>query len=149
MDQRAVLLTRPGAGQRDGQLDLGDGPAARLAAQGGSALARPAFEGYTSEDSIRDSAWALRPIALDDLVESADLQTRVDRKYFVPAKTFRLLIAELGATFRVLEIDGQRTFDYESVYFDTPDLLTHRAHLQRRRRRFKSRTRTYLDSGLC
>jgi hypothetical protein len=81
-------------------------------------------------------------------VESAELLTRVDRKYFVPAKTFRALIAELGSC-RVLEIDGQRTFDYESVYFDTPGLLTYRAHLQRRRRRFKARTRTYLDSGLC
>jgi hypothetical protein len=60
-----------------------------------------------------------------------------------------MLIGELSSTFRVLNIDGQRTFDYESVYFDTPDLLTYRAHLQRRRRRFKARTRTYLDSGLC
>ena len=150
MDRRALLLPRPGTGQRGGAyLDAGDGPAARVAGHGGSALAQTEYEDYSSEDSIRDSAWALRPIALDDLVESADLQTRVDRKYFVPAKTFRLLIAELGCTFRVLEIDGQRTFAYESVYFDTPDLLTYRAHLQRRRRRFKARTRTYLDSGLC
>ncbi|MGI8814434.1 MAG: polyphosphate polymerase domain-containing protein, partial [Pseudonocardia sp.] len=102
-----------------------------------------------SEDAIRDSAWMLRSIGLDALVEAADLQTRVDRKYFVPAEEFRLLMGELNASFRVLEIDGQRTFDYESVYFDTPDLLTYRAHLQRRRRRFKARTRTYVDSGLC
>jgi len=150
MDRRALLLPRPGVGQRDGAyLDAGDGPADRVAARGGTALAHSEYDSYSSEDSIRDSAWALRPIALDDLVESADLQTRVDRKYMVPAKTFRLLIAELGSSFRVLEIDGQRTFDYESVYFDTPDLLTYRAHLQRRRRRFKARTRTYLDSGLC
>jgi hypothetical protein len=111
-------------------------------------LDAPELRAYSSEDAIRDSAWACRPIGLDDLVESAELLTRVDRKYFVPAKTFRALIAELGS-FRVLEIDGQRTFDYESVYFDTPDLLTYRAHLQRRRRRFKARTRTYVDSGLC
>ncbi len=103
---------------------------------------------YGSEDAIRDASWSVRPIGLSDLVESAELLTRVDRKYFVPARTFRLLIAELGSL-RVLEIDGQRTFDYESVYFDTPDLLTYRAHLQRRRRRFKARTRTYIDSGLC
>ena len=90
----------------------------------------------------------VRPIGLDNLVESAELLTRVDRKYFVPAETFRRLIAELSS-FRVLEIDGQRTFDYESIYFDTPDLLTYRAHLQHRRRRFKARTRTYVDSGLC
>jgi hypothetical protein len=116
-------------------------------------LPRPAAgeteQAYDSDDAIRDAAWVLRPIELDDLVEAADLQTRVDRKYFVPAKTFRLLTAELASMFWVLEIEGQRTFDYESVYFDTPDLLTYRAHLQRRRRRFKARTRTYLDSGLC
>jgi hypothetical protein len=103
---------------------------------------------YTSEDAIRDASWSVRPISLDDLVESADLQTRVDRKYFVPAMTFRALITELGS-FKALEIDGRRTFDYESVYFDTADVLTYRAHLQRRRRRFKARTRTYVDSGLC
>ena len=101
-----------------------------------------------SEDAIRDVARAGRPIGLGELVESAELLTRVDRKYFVPAETFRVLIGELRR-FRVLEIDGQRTFDYESVYFDTADLLTYRAHVQRRRRRFKARTRTYLDSGLC
>ena len=102
-----------------------------------------------SVHTIREAARALRPIGLDDLVGAADLQTRVDRKYFVPARVFGLLAAELSSSFWVLEIDGQRTFNYESVYFDTPDLLTYRAHTQRRRRRFKARTRTYLDSGLC
>jgi hypothetical protein len=79
----------------------------------------------------------------------AELQTRVDRKYFVPAALFRRLIAELADELRVLEIGGRRTFGYESVYFDTPQLTTYRAHLQRRRQRFKARTRTYTDSGLC
>ena len=78
----------------------------------------------------------------------AELQTRVDRKYFVPAEVFRRMIAELAGELRVLDIDGRRTFGYESVYFDTPDLATYRAHLQRRRLRFKARTRTYTDSGL-
>jgi len=35
------------------------------------------------------------------------------------------------------------------TYFDTPDLLTYRQHLQGRRRRYKVRTRAYLDSGAC
>jgi hypothetical protein len=91
----------------------------------------------------------LGSISLADLNESAELLTRVDRKYMVPVDVFRLLIGGLASSFLVLDIDGQRTFDYESVYFDTPDLLTYRAHLQRRRRRFKARTRSYLDSGLC
>ena len=49
----------------------------------------------------------------------------------------------------MLEIDGRRAFRYESVYFDTPELTSYRLTAHRRRRRFKVRTRTYLDSGLC
>ncbi len=47
----------------------------------------------------------------------------------------------------MLEIDGARDFAYESVYFDTPDLLSFRMAAQPRRRRFKLRTRSYLDTG--
>jgi hypothetical protein len=82
------------------------------------------------------------PIGLAELMELAELQTRVDRKYFVPAQVFCQLIGEVAGQLRVLEIDGLRTFGYESVYFDTPNLSTYRAHLQRRRHRFKARTRT-------
>jgi hypothetical protein len=52
----------------------------------------------------------------------AELQTRVDRKYFVPAETFRRLIGELAGELQVLEIGGLHSFGYESVYFDTPQL---------------------------
>ena len=89
------------------------------------------------------------PIWLDELNALAELQTRVDRKYFVPAEVFRRLIAELGGEIQVLDMGGRRTFGYESVYFDTPELSTYRAHVQRRRQRFKARTRTYTDTGLC
>ena len=36
------------------------------------------------------------------------------------------------------------SFDYESVYFDTPDLTCYLLAARRRRRRFKIRTRTYV-----
>jgi hypothetical protein len=98
---------------------------------------------------VAAAAATIDPIGLDELLGLAELQTRVDRKYFVPAALFRQLIAELSEELRVLEIGGRRTFGYESVYFDTPQLTTYRAHLQRRRQRFKARTRTYTDSGLC
>jgi hypothetical protein len=102
-----------------------------------------------AERAVAAAAAMVDPIGLSELMELAELQTRVDRKYFVPADVFRRMIAELAAEMRVLDIDGLRTFGYESVYFDTPDLSTYRAHLQRRRQRFKARTRTYTDSGLC
>ena len=85
------------------------------------------------------------------LESGAALLSRVDRKYVVPVTTLERLVAELRGRddWSALEIDGRRLFGYESVYFDTPDLATYRAHLQRRRCRYKVRVRRYLDSGQC
>ena len=102
-----------------------------------------------AERAVAAAAAMVEPIGLAELNALAELQTRVDRKYFVPAEVFQRMIGELTRELRVLDIDGRRTFGYESVYFDTPDLSTYRAHVQQRRLRFKARTRTYTDSGLC
>ena len=104
--------------------------------------------GTPAELAVADAAALVDPIGLAELNALAALQTRVDRKYFVPADLFRRLIDELADELQVLDIDGLRSFGYESVYFDTPHLDNYRAHLQRRRQRFKARTRTYTDSGL-
>jgi len=92
---------------------------------------------------------ALRAIALPDLVQRAALQTRVDRKYLVTTTTLAAMMDELAGSTVILDIDGTRVFGYSSVYFDTADLLCFREHRQGRRRRFKVRTRSYLDSGDC
>jgi hypothetical protein len=91
----------------------------------------------------------LPPISLDEVLAEAELQTRVDRKYLVPIATFVELVSRLRDRFAVLEIDGRRSFRYESVYFDTPAHSLYKQHLQRRRYRYKVRTRSYLDSGQC
>lgn len=85
-------------------------------------------------------------IDLDGLVAEAALMTRVDRKYVVTRDAASEVVASLDAGIRVLDVDGVRAFRYESVYFDTPDLLSFRMAAQPRRRRFKLRTRTYLDT---
>jgi hypothetical protein len=89
------------------------------------------------------------PIALPDLIEQAALQTRVDRKYIVPANALATVLAKLDDATRVLDIDGSRDFLYESVYFDTPELISYEMAAHGRRRRFKIRTRTYVDSAEC
>ncbi|QTE31634.1 polyphosphate polymerase domain-containing protein [Pengzhenrongella sicca] len=91
----------------------------------------------------------LEPIGLPELMERAALQTRVDRKYLLPLADLAPVLANVNAGTRALEIAGQRTHRYESVYFDTPDLTSYLQSARRRRRRFKLRTRTYLDSGQC
>jgi hypothetical protein len=91
----------------------------------------------------------LSPIGLDDLLDRAALQTRVDRKYVVPRAAVDRLLASLDPSTEVLEIGGLRTFTYETLYFDTPDLTSYRLTAYGRRRRFKLRTRTYVDSDQC
>jgi hypothetical protein len=88
-------------------------------------------------------------IGLPELVERAALQSRVDRKYVMPIAEAGRLLEALAPSARVLEIDGLRRFRYESMYFDTPDLASYRLTAYRHRRRFKIRTRTYVDSGTC
>jgi hypothetical protein len=90
----------------------------------------------------------LRPIALPDLVARAELLTRVDRKYLLPATDLPVLLGGLTDGVEVLEIDGRREFAYRSTYFDTPDLDSYLAAARRRRHRFKVRVRSYLDSDV-
>ncbi|WP_449278570.1 polyphosphate polymerase domain-containing protein [Leucobacter sp. GX24907] len=86
-------------------------------------------------------------VGLDELVAEASLMTRIDRKYLVPHADAVRLLGRLDPNTRVLEIDGLRKFFYDSVYFDTPDRLSYRSTALRRRRRFKLRTRSYVDTG--
>jgi len=88
-------------------------------------------------------------VSLEQLVAAASLQTRTDRKYLLDPTTFEALLGSMEDRAAVLDMGGQRAFGYESVYFDTPDLVAYRAAAHSRRRRFKVRTRTYLDSGEC
>jgi len=92
---------------------------------------------------------SLASVGLAELDACAALQDRVDRKYVIGAAELDVLAEHLRATHVALEIDGRRAFSYRSTYFDTPELRIFRDHVQRRRRRYKCRTREYVDSGLC
>jgi hypothetical protein len=88
-------------------------------------------------------------VGLAELEAVAALPDRVDVKYLVSLARLAALTERLRATHAVLEIDGRRAFAYRTTYFDTPELASFRAHVQRRRRRYKCRAREYVDSGLC
>jgi hypothetical protein len=85
-------------------------------------------------------------ITLEELVQRAPLLTRVDRKYVLPSEDLPELLDKLSGTVRVLDIAGQRQFGYRSAYFDSSTLDCYLDAARRRRRRFKVRIRTYLDT---
>lgn len=88
-------------------------------------------------------------IDLDELQLVASLQSRVDRKYLVPADRSTELLRSLSGEVAVLRIDDSTAFRYDTIYFDTPDLDSYLGTAHGRRNRFKVRIRTYADSGLC
>ncbi len=96
-----------------------------------------------------DYAANLPGLSLRAVDELAGLQTRVDRKYIIARGVASDLVGSLEDSLSVLDIDGVRTSGYESVYFDTADHALYLAAAHGRRRRFKVRTRMYMESGLC
>lgn len=95
------------------------------------------------------AAESFSPVELSELVATAALQDRVDRKYVLSLDEFEVLAGRLFGTHAVLEIDGCRAFRYHTTYFDTGEHRIYRDHIQDRRRRYKCRAREYVDSGLC
>ena len=76
----------------------------------------------------------LAAITLQELIAQAPALTRIDRKYLVPETLVPALFGDLDSSARVLEINGDREFDYRSLYFDSPSLESFRGAGQRRRR---------------
>lgn len=110
---------------------------------------RPTTERPTAlyPSAIDESIAALPAISLDDL-DRVSLQDRHDSKYLLTEAQLADVLARVNGHYCVLEIDGQRTHEYRTQYYDTPDLQFHNAHCRHVPRRFKVRRRQYLDSGL-
>lgn len=99
--------------------------------------------GHSSLDDIVDRFAA---VSLEDLDDIAALQARVDRKYVVNVEQACKLLCTQIDRLESLDIKGQRLFEYRSTYFDTDDLLSYRTTAHGQRKRFKIRTRQYLDN---
>lgn len=101
----------------------------------------------TLDDNLDLALARFEAVSLEELVSTAELLERKDRKYLVPLADAGAALALLDTDSRVLDVASNRVFAYESVYFDTPDRTCYLMAAHGRRRRFKVRTRSYLDSG--
>jgi hypothetical protein len=79
-------------------------------------------------------------------IENAPSMNRVDIKYIIPATSLPDIMINLKNSFRILEIDNSRSFQYESTYYDTEDFLFYHQHMTGRLERYKVRYRKYLAS---
>ncbi|MGE0566350.1 MAG: polyphosphate polymerase domain-containing protein [Bacteroidia bacterium] len=85
------------------------------------------------------------PVSLDKL-DSVRLLNRVDTKFVFNANILPSILKELISSYFVLEINRIRDFEYNTLYFDTPDLNYYQQHQRGKLNRTKVRHRTYVDS---
>ncbi len=86
------------------------------------------------------------PVTLEEL-SANPLMDRYDEKYLLPVSTYAWLLPGLIAHYRVLEVDGVRSYGYQSCYMDTPALDMYLAHQNGKKDRYKVRFRRYVHSG--
>ncbi len=86
------------------------------------------------------------PIYLDDL-SGSKLMNRVDSKFIFNIKDLEELLHDLIDHYRILEIEGNRISQYESLYLDGSSFRFYLDHHNKRDHRFKVRYRKYIESG--
>jgi hypothetical protein len=87
-------------------------------------------------------------ISLDQM-DSVKLMDRIDMKFILPFEQFTRLLPELGHNYKVLTIDSNRVFRYQTNYYDTPGLNMFCDHHNGRLTRFKIRHREYVESRIA
>jgi hypothetical protein len=97
---------------------------------------------------IDDLISPFQPISLEKM-EEVKLLNRMDSKFVFSIEKLPAILAELYADYTILEIGQVRLQRYDTIYFDTPGLQLYLNHHNGRMNRFKVRSRTYVDSGLC
>jgi hypothetical protein len=96
---------------------------------------------------LENSLSTFNEISLERLDASGLFQKRLDRKYVIPRLQVEALLEYCREYYDVLSIGGARIFEYETAYFDTPELDFYHQHQSGRATRKKLRERTYLNSG--
>lgn len=86
-------------------------------------------------------------ISLEEM-DRVKLMNRVDTKFVFSLNELALILPELQEHYRIVEINGNITPTYESVYFDDKEHSLYSAHQRKQPDRFKVRYRKYVESNL-
>lgn len=96
---------------------------------------------------IKEKALSLVPIGLQEM-EHASLMDRFDVKYLIGVNDLPQILEEASPYYNVLEINNQRIFQYDTLYYDTPCRRLYYSHLWGKTNRYKIRFRNYVESDL-
>lgn len=106
------------------------------------------YQGETDlHTQLNDIILGFVPVGLSETTQKAALLDRSDSKYVMSANQLEEALDTCRSRYRILEINGSRSFQYDTVYFDTPDLRFYHEHHAGKQDRRKVRIRKYLNSG--
>ena len=98
--------------------------------------------------TVKDTIGNFDGITLTEM-DAVKLMNRIDTKYVLSLDLLPHLLEKIRPYYRVLEIDKQRMFQYNSLYYDTDKDAMYLAHHNGKVNRFKIRFRRYVSSDLC
>jgi hypothetical protein len=96
---------------------------------------------------IRHTIQSFNKVSLADL-DKVKLMNRTDQKFCIHLSQMPAVLKALETEYSILEIDGESIFNYDNIYFDTPDNLLYLHHHNGKLNRFKIRIRSYVQSDL-
>jgi hypothetical protein len=94
---------------------------------------------------IQQKLKSFKPISLTQM-DGVALMERVDEKYTVSINDITDILEKTIGQYYCLEIDGKRSFSYQTEYFDTPNNILFRNHQNGKLNRYKIRFRDYIES---
>jgi hypothetical protein len=86
-------------------------------------------------------------ITLEEM-EPVKLMDRIDKKFAFHLKQLSEVLNEIRKDYFVLEVKGQRSTTYQTIYFDTHKYDCFLKHHNGRLNRYKFRSRQYVESNL-
>lgn len=98
-------------------------------------------------NDLRGGIHEFQSISLADM-NDVSLMDRYDTKYVVPVDDLPFILEDAMPCYRVLEINHCRIFQYDTLYYDTPDLQLYNFHHCGKGDRYKIRFRNYIESDL-
>jgi len=96
--------------------------------------------------TITETLGRFSPITLEEM-DTVRLMNRTDTKFLFQTEKLPVILERSAGLYRVLSIDENRVFRYNSLYLDTPKLKTYLDHHNGIRPRYKVRFREYEDTG--
>jgi len=98
-------------------------------------------------DKLAQAISNFRSISLDEM-NSVTLLNRMDTKYVFRIDRLYPVLKKAESSYEILDIDNTRIFQYNTLYYDGPNLNFYLDHHNGLRSRFKVRFREYVNNKL-